>query len=182
MNQFNYQMAEFEGTIIVVENDSQINEAIEYLSSHTVLGFDTETKPSFQKGQQFGVAILQLATNDRAYIFRLKNLSDYHKLFEIFKNPLIIKVGVAIRDDIKALQKLLPFEPQGFVELSELAKKCLLKNMGLKGMCEEVLNVTISKKAKLSNWEISKLSQSQILYAATDAWIGKMIYDELNSR
>lgn len=175
-----YVRAQFPGEIIMINSDKEIASALDLLRSDPLIGFDTETKPAFKKGEVYQVSLLQLATPDHALLFRLHGLSDFSLLKVFFEDGNFKKIGVAIRDDIKALQKTFPFEPKGFVELSEMAKSYNLKNFGLKGMTEEVLNLTLSKRAKLSNWESKDLKNDQKLYAATDAWIGREIYIALN--
>lgn len=164
----------------MINSDEEIAAALDLISSEPLIGFDTETKPAFKKGEVYQVSLLQLATPEYALLFRLHGLSDFSLLKIFFENENVKKIGVAIRDDIKALQKTFPFEPKGFVELSEMAKSYNLNNFGLKGMTEEVLNLTLSKRAKLSNWESKDLKNDQKLYAATDAWIGREIYIALN--
>lgn len=128
------------------------------------------------------MALLQLATENDAYLIRLHKITQFQALISVFENNQILKTGVAIRDDIKGLQKLFKFSPQNFVELQDLAKKKGLKNFGLKGMTEEVLFGTISKGPKTTNWEALSLTERQLLYAATDAWIGLKIYQNLITR
>jgi len=174
--QINYIRAQFPGEIITIDHDDAIKDALELIKGETFIGFDTETKPSFKKGEFYQVSLLQLATPDHALLFRLQNLKKFSMLTEFFEQESILKIGVATRDDIKALQRLFPFTPRGFIELSDLAKTHQLKNYGLKGLTEEVLDLTLSKKAKLSNWESKDLKEDQKIYAATDAWIGREIY------
>jgi ribonuclease D len=171
-----YNKAQFPGEIIMINHDLEILPALALLEGEPLIGFDTETKPSFKKGEVYQVSLLQLATPHHALLFRLHSLSDFSAIAKFFENESVLKIGVAIRDDIKGLQKIFPFAPKGFVELSDLAKSCHLKNFGLKGMTEEVLTLTLSKRAKLSNWESSVLKNDQKIYAATDAWIGREIY------
>lgn len=176
-----YLKAQFPGEIIMINQDNEIALALELLRLEPFIGFDTETKPAFRKGEVYQVSLLQLATPNHALLFRLHSLTDFSLLKVFFEDESVKKIGVAIRDDIKALQKTFPFDPKGFVELSEMAKIHNLKNFGLKGMTEEVLNLTLSKRAKLSNWEIKDLKKDQILYAATDAWVGREIYIALKN-
>jgi ribonuclease D len=176
----NYAKAQFSGKIITILKDEEIAPAMEFLKDVRVIGFDTETKPSFKKGEFYHVSLLQLASDDHALLFRLHFLKDFSLVKILFEDKTVIKTGVAIRDDIKALQKLFEFTPHNFVELSEIAKARNMKNFGLKGMTEEVLNLTLSKKAKLSNWEAHDLKTEQLQYAATDAWIGRKLYQKLN--
>jgi ribonuclease D len=176
MNEQIYPKAYFPGKIAVITNDNDILPALEILNQSNIIGFDTETKPSFRKGEVYSVSLLQLSTDKDAFLFRLLHLNDLTPFISFFENELIVKAGVAIRDDIKGLQKHFPFLPKGFVELADLAKSNQLKNFGLKGMTEEVLGLTLSKRAKLTNWEIHEFTHEQKMYAATDAWIGREIY------
>jgi ribonuclease D len=171
-----YVKAQFPGEIIMINRDEEILPALDLLRGESFIGFDTETKPSFKKGEVYQVSLLQLASPDYALLFRLHALRDFSQIIQFFEEEAVLKIGVAIRDDIKGLQKLFPFAPKGFIELSDLAKTYNLKNFGLKGMTEEVLALTLSKRAKLSNWESKDLKKDQIIYAATDAWIGREIY------
>jgi ribonuclease D len=145
------------------------------------MGFDTETRPSFKKGEVHKVALLQLATDADAYLVRLHHVTRFEICNTILENPGVVKVGAAIHDDLKVLQRLFPFTPRGFVELQQLAKQKGLRNQGLKGMAEEVLGATLTKGPKLTNWEAAELTPPQRMYAATDAWVGLAIYRALNS-
>ncbi|NOT78398.1 MAG: 3'-5' exonuclease domain-containing protein 2 [Bacteriovoracaceae bacterium] len=172
----NFKRARFEGEILTVSKDEEIATALSRLLGKPIIGFDTETKPSFKKGEFYHVSLLQLASDDCAILFRLHHLKDFTLIKSMFEDESIIKAGVAIRDDIKGLQKIFDFAPKSFIELSDMARDKKLKNFGLKGMTEEVLNLTLSKRAKLSNWEASDLKLDQLHYAATDAWIGRELY------
>lgn len=169
----------FQGEIHLICSDKELLEVAEDLKSAKFLGFDTETKPSFVKGQIYKVALLQLSTESDAYLIRLHRISQFQILVSIFENTEIVKVGVAIRDDIKTLQKMFRFEPQNFIELQTLAKINGLNNFGLKGMAEEVLKGTVNKGPKMTNWEAKVLTDRQLSYAATDAWIGLKLFESL---
>ena len=180
--------AQFPGKIITITKDEEIAPALELLKGLDHVGFDTETKPSFKKGEFYHVSLLQLASDEHALLFRLHYLKDFSLIKDYFENAGIKKIGVAIRDDIKSLQKVFPFEARNFIELADMAKSNNLKNFGLKGMTEEVLKHTLSKKAKLSNWEAHDLKPDQLRYVATDAWVGLALYhaiieiDKLSNR
>lgn len=175
----NYEFLNFSGQIHLITSDQELEKVVQTLTAAKELGFDTETRPSFKKGEVYNVAMLQLATETDAYIFRFGHITRFEVLKFVFENPDVVKVGVAIRDDLKQLQKRFQFVPQNFVELQSVAKEKGLKNMGLKGMTEEVLSATISKGPKTTNWEAQVLTERQIKYAATDAWIGLMLYQKL---
>ena len=171
----------FPGQIHLITNDQELSAIAHALESATALGFDTETRASFKVGEIYQVALLQLATETDAYLIRLHHIKEFEVIKKIFEDPRILKVGVAIRDDLKSLLKLFAFKPQNFVELQEVAKAKGLKNMGLRGMTEEVLQASLSKAAKISNWEVKTLSPEQIIYAATDAWIGLKLYQKITA-
>lgn len=176
-----YEFINFKGKIHLITNNEELAGITGELNSANELGFDTETRPSFKKGEFFKVALLQLSTENDAYLIRLRAITKFEILKNIFENNQIIKVGVAIRDDIKQLQKLFEFTPLNFVELQDIAKIKGLKNFGLKGMTEEVLQAKLSKKAKITNWEAHSLTDQQIMYAATDAWIGLQLFRKMNT-
>lgn len=171
----------FPGRIHLITNDHELQSMATKLNLVTELGFDTETKPSFKKGDVFKVALLQLSTENDAYLIRLHHVNQFQVIKNIFENQNIVKVGLAVRDDLKQLQKIFSFVPQNFKELQDIAKAKGLKNFGLKGMTQEILQAALSKGSKLTNWEASILTPQQLKYAATDAWIGLKLYHKLNS-
>ena len=181
MTQPTLKFLSFPGKIHLVTTDQELHSIAVELASHTMLGFDTETRPAFKKGESYPVSLLQLATETAAYIIRLKHIKHTEVIKNVFENPAVVKVGAAIRDDLKQLQKRFHFQPHGFIELQAVAKTKKLKNIGLKGMTEEVLQATISKGPKTTNWDAQELTEKQILYAATDAWIGLKLYTKLTS-
>ncbi len=177
-----FSRIQFPGKIHLITNDHELAVIAPALRAATALGFDTETRASFRVGEVYQVALLQLATETDAYLIRLHGITQFESIKEVFEDPQILKVGAAIRDDLKALRKLFPFTPEKFIELQSIAKTANLKNMGLRGMTEEVLEASLSKRAKTSNWELKNLSFEQIIYAATDAWIGLKLYQAIHSK
>lgn len=166
----------FEGNIDVIESEEAALDAVSSLKNETVLGFDTETRAAFKKGERYDVSLLQLATGSNVYLFRLNKLPALPELFEILANPNIVKAGVAIRDDLKELRKLHPFKPENFVDLAKVAQEKKIQNFGLRALTAIVLNKRLSKKAKISNWDRNKLTPEQITYAACDGAVGYEIY------
>lgn len=169
----------FTGTIHLIDSDAKADALLDGLRDATELGFDTETRPSFRKGEVYNTALLQLATDRDAFVIQLQKLDRFEVFMRLFEDSSKVKVGVAIRDDLKGLQKGFPFKPQGFVELQDLAKSKGLKNFGLQGMTEEVLGARLSKKAKITNWEARVLTPEQLMYAATDAWVGLQLFRKI---
>lgn len=175
-------LIQFEGHITLVESKEDYLSSIDYLSKQKILGFDTETKPAFKKGVYNEVALLQLSTEDRAFLFRLNKIGFPNGLKSILENPEIQKIGVAIRDDIKALQKLNAFNPGGFIELQEHVKDFGIQDFSLKKLSAIVLGYRISKSQRITNWEAPDLTEAQQIYAATDAWISHRIFESLNQQ
>lgn len=175
-----FSFLSFTGKIHLITSNDELKCVTDQILQAKMLGFDTETRPAFKKGEVYQVALLQLATETDAYVIRLHYLNHFDVFKTIFENPEVIKIGLAIRDDIKQLQKRFQFTPQRFIDLQNLAKENGLSNFGLKGMTEEVLKATITKGPKTTNWESKELTDKQILYAATDAWISLKLYQAIN--
>lgn len=171
----------FNGETVLYNSKKGVAEAVKYLSKFPFVGFDTETKPSFKKGQINHVALLQLSTNDKAFLFRLNKFDLPKSILELLANPKVLKVGAAIRDDIKTLQANRFFEPGGFVELQDQAKEIGINNFSLKKLSGIVLGGKISKAQQLSNWEANELTDAQMRYAATDAWISYKIFEDFKN-
>ncbi len=166
----------YEGTILVIEDLCAAKEAAKELAGESVIGFDTERKPSFKKGGLNPVSLIQVAAHDKVYLFRLNHFNIPLELVKIFENPDILKIGVGLDDDLHGLQQLRKFRPNGFIDLSKYFQAHEYKQSSLKYIAAMVLNIRISKNQQVSNWERSPLTSSQIRYAATDAWIPREIY------
>ena len=169
----------YQGHVEIIRSEEKLLTAVKQLRQESVLGFDTETKPSFKKGQYFNPSILQLAHQKGVYLFHLNSLGLPTALTTILKDPKIIKTGVALNFDVSSLQKLTHFSPNGFIDIGELAKNAGIKNHGLRGLAAVLLGARISKTAQRSNWAAQPLSPAQVKYAATDAWIGRKLYFKL---
>jgi ribonuclease D len=167
----------FDGEIVLVDSQEKAKMAAEILSGYPIIGFDTETRPSFKKGVVNQVSLLQLSTKNQAFLFRTNRIGLPSEIVDILVNPSIIKPGVAIRDDIKGLQVIRKFRPAGFIELQDYAKDLGIQDFSLKKMVAIVLGFRISKTQQLSNWEADSLSEAQMIYAATDAWTALKIYE-----
>jgi ribonuclease D len=175
------ELASFPGTIEVIDTDGEaFHRALRYLKRQRVLGFDTETRPTFTPEQHAnGTALLQLSGSGKAFLFRLQTLGLPRPLASILANPSIIKVGAATLDDVRGLQKLTKFVPKGFVDLQNMVWEYGIRDKSVKKMTAIILGVKISKAQQLSNWEAERLSESQQRYAATDAWVCREMYLKL---
>lgn len=169
----------FNGSVVVVEDSARVEEQVAEIEKYPVIGFDTETKPSFQKGKVNKVALLQISTSKKAWLFRLNKTGMHPALLRLLENPGVKKSGVGIRDDIKNLQRLKAFNPAGFVELQDYVREVGIEDTSLKKLAGLVLKIRVSKRQRLSNWESLHLTESQVLYAATDAWVGIELYRQL---
>ncbi|MEL7586367.1 MAG: 3'-5' exonuclease [Prolixibacteraceae bacterium] len=171
----------FEGEIFVIDKADKLEWAVNFLSKEKMLGFDTETKPSFKRGQVNQVALLQLSTAKKAFLFRINKIGLPDPLKRILSNAEVLKVGVAIHDDIKGLQRIGHFLPAGFIELQHEVKDYGIGDFSLKKIAGIVLGVRISKSQRLTNWESDELTEAQQCYAATDAWISFQILHSLST-
>jgi ribonuclease D len=169
----------FEGEIELVDDAKHLAKAFEEINHHYMVGFDTETKPVFVRGHQNKVALMQIALNKKVFLIRINHNGLQPEIIRFLENENILKAGVALRDDIKALQRLKRFEPKGVIELADLAKKAGLEIEGVKRLAGLLLGFRISKSVQTSNWEAPILNEKQISYAATDAWVCLEIFKKL---
>ena len=167
----------FNGDVEVLSSNDNVQAAVNYLMNYDLIGFDTETKPTFVKGPLNPPSIMQLACIDKVYIFQLDNESLYKKLFPILSNENITKCGVSVDRDLIELMYLSPFNPLSFVDLGNIARDNDVPHHGLRGLVAMFLKHRISKGAQISDWSKTVLSQSQITYAATDAWISLKLFE-----
>ncbi len=166
----------YTGSIHVIDSDKKVSAAVRVLSSEKVLGFDTETRPAFKRGESYLPSLIQLASSSEVYIFQLRHIKLYKPLAGILADKKVLKTGIAVSDDIKKLNNIFPFEPSGFIEMAGLAARAGIKNAGLRGLVALLLGFRISKQMQCSRWDVSKLVPAQIAYAATDAWMCRDIY------
>lgn len=166
----------YEGDVHLIRNLEQWREALPALKKDGVLGFDTETRPTFRKGKLNAPALIQFATADSVYLAQLSKLPFDQNIASLLEDPAIVKVGVAIREDMQALARVFPFKAAGIVDLGQLAIKNDLPSRGLRTLAASLFGWRISKGPQCSNWSAPQLSPRQVAYAATDAWIGRLIY------
>ncbi|MBO4875090.1 MAG: 3'-5' exonuclease domain-containing protein 2 [Bacteroidales bacterium] len=173
----------YDGEVVCVDTLEKFRQVKDELFLEPLWGFDTETKPCFKKGasNRKNVALLQLSSREKTYIFRLSIIGLPKELCDFLSSDRFTKIGLSSRDDIKGLQKLTPFTPAGFIDLQSIAPNYGIEEMSLRKMAAIVLGFRISKAQQLSNWESETLNEKQIRYAATDSWVTRQIYVRLTN-
>lgn len=168
----------FDGKIVVVTTPDDAKIAVEDLMKQTILGIDTETRPSFKKGQTNKVALLQVSSKEVCYLFRLNVLGITPEIKYLLEETQIKKIGLSLTDDLPALGKRLDFNPGGYIDIQNIISEIGIEDMSLQKIFANLFEKKISKGKQLSNWEAEMLTHSQQLYAATDAWACIKIYEE----
>ena len=169
----------FDGDTVIIDHPEQIDEAVAYLRDCPVLGIDTESRPSFTRGTHYPTALVQIASVDRCYLFRLNKIGFPPNLARLFSDRRICKVGLAFRDDLNGLRRLHDFKPQNCVDLQSIVARYGILELGLQKIFAIVFGKKISKSQQLTNWEADILTPEQARYAATDAWATLLIYNAL---
>ncbi|HIZ85229.1 MAG TPA: 3'-5' exonuclease domain-containing protein 2 [Candidatus Coprenecus stercoravium] len=177
------ESVDFGGPIVVVSDvDEDFAEAMDYLKGQTVIGFDTETKPCFTSNSpRHHVALLQLSGADKAYIFRLNLLGLPAPLASVLSDDRIVKVGAAVKEDVRGLYYYRKFTPRSFVDLQTIVAEYGITDKSVRKMSAIILGKKVSKTQQLSNWEAPQLSGAQLKYAAIDAWVCREMYLRLKS-
>ncbi len=164
------------GCIETLNTAKEMRNAVAALKNETHLGFDTETRPTFRKGEYYPPALIQLSTKNCVYLFRICTIDTFDPLLPILESRNILKTGVGIKEDVKKLHAVKGFNPAGFLEVSDITRKLGYENQGLRALAGLLLGGRISKAAQISNWERKELDPKQTRYAATDAWISRELY------
>ncbi len=175
----NLPRVQFEGRIFVIFSQREADKAVDYLMRQDILGFDTETRPSFRKGQTHQVALLQVATHDTCFLFRLNRMGITPSIQRLLEDRHITKVGLSLQDDLRMLRLRSNFTPGTFIELQKEVKDIGIQDMSLQKIYANLFGGKIAKNQQLSNWETDTLSEAQQHYAATDAWACIRIHEEI---
>jgi ribonuclease D len=176
-----HELSWFKGEIVLIDSLKIFYEVFPRLLGSELLGFDTETRPTFKKGKKNAVSLIQLSTEDLACLFRINRIGIPDELLKLLSNPSVIKAGVAVHDDIRFLKGVRKFSPDGFIDLQNYVKDFGIQSSGLKKLAAIVLGFRISKRQQVTDWEADQLSEAQQIYAATDAWVCHQIYKKLKN-
>ena len=172
-------IAAFEGEVVVVDQEEQVAEAVAYLRTQKTVGVDTEARPSFQRGVHYPTALVQIASHERCYLFRLTHIGMPQELADFFADETVCKVGLAFKDDINGLRRRRNFTPANCIDIQKMVTQYGIFDMGLQKLFAICFGKKISKTQQLTNWENSHLTPEQARYASTDAWATLLIYEDL---
>jgi ribonuclease D len=174
-------LIQYEGPIKVIQSEEEFNREIDAIASHPVLGFDTETRPSFRKGKVYPTSMIQFASAGHAWLIRVNRTGYPEGLTDLLSSGETIKVGSGLNDDLRRMRSDFHFEPAGFLDLQRYVEAFLIEEKGLKKLSAIILGRRISKSQQVSNWDAEILTEAQLRYAATDAWICLEIYSALRN-
>ncbi|MGC3977104.1 MAG: 3'-5' exonuclease [Paludibacteraceae bacterium] len=175
------QLVEFEGKIILINEPEQVIPAIDFLKTQTLIGIDTETRPSFTRGTHYKVSLMQISTEEVCYLFRLNKIGFPKELLDFLADASVKKIGLSLHDDFHSLNKRHKIKPDNFIDIQSIAKEYGILELGLQKIFAIIFDKKISKSQRLSNWENETLTKQQKRYAATDAWACLKIYRQLSS-
>ena len=166
----------YHGPVHLVTTPHDVAQALADIRQERVTGFDTETRPAFRKGEVYLPCLAQVATARAVYLFPLQHTEAFPALTELLSETRFVKAGVALADDLRSLKKLFPFNEQHIVDLGKAARRCGLEQTGVRNLAAIFLGFRIPKGARTSNWAAPRLTEAQVTYAATDAWVCRELY------
>ena len=169
----------FAGEISVIDSEEEVKSAVEDLKKNNRIGIDSETRPNFRRGVMHKVALLQVSTYDHCYLFRLNKIGMPDDLIRLLESDSIMKIGLSLKDDLRALRKRVGLKPNNWIDLQDIVKQFGIKDLSLQKIYANLFGKKISKNQRLTNWEADELTESQQKYACTDAWSCLEIYDLL---
>jgi ribonuclease D len=173
------ELIQYEGPIHLIDSIEAFEQEIEHLGRQPILGFDTETRPSFKKGKTYPTSLIQLSSLGTAWILRVNRIGYPERLLKLLTDEIPLKIGLGLQDDLRKIRADFQFEPQGFLDLQHYVQAFRIDEKGLKKISGIVLHRRISKSQQVSNWDADVLTEAQLRYAATDAWVCLKIYNKL---
>jgi ribonuclease D len=172
----NLPIQRYEGEVRMVATVQDVEHALADIRRETVVGLDTETRPSFSKGESYLPCLVQVATARAVYLFQLSEVNAFPLVTELLQASPISKAGVALAHDLRSLKRVFPFEERNVIDLGLIARACGLGQTGLRNLAGIFLGIRIPKGNRTSNWAARHLSQAQVTYAATDAWVCRELF------
>ena len=169
----------FPGKTVVVMSESEAEKAVDFLLSRDILGVDTETRPSFKKGETHMVSLLQVSTSDVCFLFRLNHIGITPAILRLLENKAVPMVGLSLHDDMLSLHKRVAFTPGYFIDLQDLVGELGIEDLSLQKLYANLFHQKISKRQRLTNWDSDVLNDKQKAYAALDAWACINLYKEI---
>ncbi len=169
----------FPGKTVVVMSESEAEKAVDFLLSRDILGVDTETRPSFKKGESHMVSLLQVSTSDVCFLFRLNHIGITPAILRLLENKVVPMVGLSLHDDMLSLHKRVAFTPGFFIDLQDLVGELGIEDLSLQKLYANLFHQKISKRQRLTNWDSDVLNDKQKAYAALDAWACINLYKEI---
>jgi len=169
----------FPGKTVVVMSESEAEKAVHFLLSQDILGVDTETRPSFKKGESHMVSLLQVSTSDVCFLFRLNHIGITPAILRLLENKVVPMVGLSLHDDMLSLHKRVAFTPGFFIDLQDLVGELGIEDLSLQKLYANLFHQKISKRQRLTNWDSDVLNDKQKAYAALDAWACINLYKEI---
>ena len=169
----------FPGKTVVVMSESEAEKAVHFLLSQDILGVDTETRPSFKKGETHMVSLLQVSTSDVCFLFRLNHIGITPAILRLLENKAVPMVGLSLHDDMLSLHKRVAFTPGFFIDLQDLVGELGIEDLSLQKLYANLFHQKISKRQRLTNWDSDVLNDKQKAYAALDAWACINLYKEI---
>lgn len=169
----------FPGKTVVVMSESEAEKAVHFLLSRDILGVDTETRPSFKKGESHMVSLLQVSTSDVCFLFRLNHIGITPAILRLLENKVVPMVGLSLHDDMLSLHKRVAFTPGFFIDLQDLVGELGIEDLSLQKLYANLFHQKISKRQRLTNWDSDVLNDKQKAYAALDAWACINLYKEI---
>lgn len=172
-------LVKFPGKITVILNENEAERAVEYLMSCDILGVDTETRPTFRRGQNHKVALLQVSTRDQCFLFRLNHIGLPESIIKLLSNKNVPMIGLSWHDDLMSLHRRGNFEPGWFIDIQDIIGNLGIKDLSLQKLYANLFGEKVSKRQRLTNWEADILTDKQKEYAAIDAWACINLYEEI---
>ena len=169
----------FPGKTVVVMSESEAEKAVDFLLSNDILGVDTETRPSFKKGESHMVSLLQVSTSNICFLFRLNHIGITPAILRLLENKAVPMVGLSLHDDMLSLHKRVAFTPGYFIDLQDLVGELGIEDLSLQKLYANLFHQKISKRQRLTNWDSDVLNDKQKAYAALDAWACINLYKEI---